>query len=128
MANWQQIDEDTLPLVKEAIRQLQGDGTTRPKKVTTFAVEKILHLSSKKISLHLPKCLAEIQRYKESQEQYWAREVVWAACQLKDTGDILTWRKVRDLTNMCRRDFEVCLPYIHDYADSEFAEQILHLL
>ena len=126
--NWNQIDENTLPLVKEAIRQLQGDGTTRPKKVTTFAVEKILHLSSKKISLHLPKCLAEIQRYKESQEQYWAREVVWAACQLKDTGDILTWRKVRDLTNMCRRDFEVCLPYIHDYADSEFAEQILHLL
>lgn len=28
--NWQQIDADTLPLVRDAIRQLQGDGTTRP--------------------------------------------------------------------------------------------------
>lgn len=126
--NWNQIDENTLPLVKEAISQLQGDGTTRPKKVTTVAVEKILHLSSKKISLHLPKCFAEMQQHKESQEQYWAREVVWAARQLKDTGDILTWRKVRDLTNMRRRDFEVCLPYIHDYADGKLSEQILHLL
>lgn len=126
--NWNQIDENTLPLVKEAIRQLQGDETTRPKKITTFAVEKILHLSSKKISLHLPKCLAEIQRHEETQEQYWAREVAWAARQVEDTSDALTWRKVRDLTNMRRRDFEACLPYISDYADSELVEQILHLL
>ena len=39
--NWQQIDRDTLPLVKDAIRQLQGDEISRPKKVTVFAVEKI---------------------------------------------------------------------------------------
>jgi hypothetical protein len=126
--NWNQIDENTLPLVKEAISQLQGDGTTRPKKVTTFAVEKILHLSSKKISLYLPKCLAEIQRHKESQEQYWAREVAWAVRQVEDSGVTLTWRKVRDLTNMRRIDFEVCLPYISDYVHSAIAEQILHLL
>ncbi|SFL97701.1 TniQ family protein [Pelosinus propionicus] len=126
--NWNQIDEDTLSFVKATISQLQGDGTTRPKKVTTFAVEKILHLSSKKISLYLPKCLAEIQRHKESREQYWAREVAWAARQIKDSGITLTWRKVRDLTNMRRRDFEACLPYIPDYADSELAEQIIHLL
>ncbi len=126
--NWQQIDEDTLPLVKDAIRQLQGDGTTRPKKVTTFAVEKILQLSSKKISLYLPKCLAEIQRYEESQEQYWAREVAWAVRQLEDSGVTLTWRKVRDLTNIHRRDFEACLPYISAYADSKLAEQIIYLL
>lgn len=125
--NWRQIDED-LPLVKDAICQLQGGGTTRPKKVTTFSVEKILHLSSKKISLHLPKCLAEIQRHEESQEQYWAREVAWAVRQIEDSGITLTWRKVRDLTNMRRGDFEACLPYISDYADSELAEQILHLL
>ena len=123
-----QIDENTLPLVKEAISQLQGDGTNRPKKITTFTVEKILHLSSKKISLHRPKCLVEILRHEESQEQYWARKVAWAARQIEDSGVTLTWRKVRDLTNMRRRDFEVCLPYISDYTDSEFTEQILHLL
>lgn len=126
--NWNRIDENTLPLVKAAIFQLQGDGTTRPKKITVFAVEKILHLASKRISLHLPKCLAEIERHAESQEQYWAREVVWATRHIKDTNDVLTWRKVRDLTNMRRRDFEACLPYISDYADSKFTERIRHLL
>ncbi|SEJ71109.1 TniQ protein [Propionispira arboris] len=126
--NWNQIDENTLPLVKEAISQLQGDGTTRPKKITTFTVEKILHLSSKKISLYLPKCLAEIQRHEESQEQYWAREVAWAARHVRDSGVTLTWRKVRDLTNIRRRDFEACLRYIPEHADIELVEQILPLL
>ena len=126
--DWGQIDEDTLPLVKTAIRQLQGDGTTRPKKVTVFAVEKILHLSSKQISLYLPKCLREMQRHKESQKQYWAREVVWAARQVQASGVTLTWRKVRDLTNIRRKDFEACLPYISEYAEGEIAEKILRLL
>lgn len=120
--DWNQIDEDTLPLVKDAISQLQGDETTRPKRVTVFAVEKLLHLSSKKISLYLPKCLAEIQRHQESQEQYWAREVVWAVRQIEDAGGTLTWRKIRDLTNMRRRDFQSCFPYISDYADSRFTQ------
>jgi hypothetical protein len=56
------------------------------------------------------------------------REAVWAARQVEDNRVTLTWRKVRDLTNMRRRDFEACLTYIPDYADGEFAEQILHLL
>ena len=66
---WVQIDNDTLPLVKDAIRQLQGDGTTRPRRVTVFAVERILHLSSKKIALYLPRCLAEIRKHEETQKQ-----------------------------------------------------------
>ena len=76
----------------------------------------------------MPKCLAEIQRHEESQEQYWARKVAWAACQVVDTSDVLAWCKVRDLTNMRGRDSGTCLPYIPDYADSEFAEKIIHLL
>lgn len=125
--NWQQIDADTLPLVKDAIRQLQGDGTTRPKKVTAFAVGKMLNLSSKKISLYLPKCLAEIRKHEESQQQYWAREMVWAVRQVMATGVAVTWRRVRELTNMRRRDYEACLPYICDYADDELAQVILNL-
>jgi len=126
--NWQRIDDDTLPLVREAIRQLQGDGTSRPKKVTAFAVERMLNLSSKKISLYLPKCLAEIRKYEESQQQYWAREMVWAVRQVMAAGGVVTWRRVRDLTNMRHRDYEACLPYIRDYADDDLAEVILKLL
>lgn len=122
--DWQQIDNDTLPLVKDAIRRLQGDGTTRPKRVTVFAVERMLHLSSKKVSLYLPQCLAEIRRHEESQEQYWAREVVWAANQLKAAGSPLVWRRIRELTNMRRKDLDACIPYISNFSDEEMVAQL----
>jgi len=112
--DWQQIDEDTFPLVKDAIRQLRGDGTTRPRRVTVFAIERMLNFSSKSISLHLPKCLAEIRKHEESQEQYWAREVVWAIRQIETRGDTVSFRKIRELTNIRRKNLESCLSYIDD--------------
>ncbi|NCE76019.1 hypothetical protein D1157_13595 [Anaerotruncus sp. X29] len=125
--DWAQIDNDTLPLVKDAIRQLQGDGTTRPRRVTVFAVEKMLHLSSKKISLYLPRCLAEIRKHEESQEQYWAREVVWAANQLKVAGSPLVWRRIRELTNMRPENYRACLPYVANYADEEMVARLNYM-
>lgn len=122
--DWEQIDDDTLPLVKDAIRQLQGDGATRPKRVTVFAVEKMLHLSSKRISLHLPRCLAEIRKHEESQEQYWAREVVWAANQLMAAGLSLVWRRIRELTNMRPENYRACLQYVANYADTAMIVQL----
>lgn len=110
--DWKQIDEDTLPLVREAIHQLQGDGTTRPKRVTVYTVEKLLNLPSKRITLYLPRCRAEIQKHEESQEQYWAREVTWAICHIQEAGEPVTWRRIRDLTNMRRGDFESCIPHM----------------
>ena len=122
--DWQQIDIDTLPLVKDAIRQLQGDGTTRPRRVTVFAVEKMLNLPSKQIVLSLPQCRAEIGRHEESQEQYWAREVVWAANQLREAGVPLVWRRIRELTNMRPQNYRACLPYVTDHADEGMVIQL----
>ena len=122
--DWEQIDNDTLPLVKDVIRQLQGDGITRPKRVTVFAVEKMLHLSSKKISLYLPRCLAEIRKHEETQEQYWAREVVWAANQLMAAGSPLVWRRIRELTNMRRKNLTACTPYIPKFADEKIVDRL----
>ena len=112
--DWMQIDENTLPLVKEAIDKLYGDGEDRPKKVTIAAVEKMLNLPSGRIHNYLPICRAEIQKYHESQEQYWAREVMWAVKKIQREGDVLNWKHIRDLTNMRRCDLTACAPYFTD--------------
>jgi len=125
--DWQQIDNNTLPLVKDSIKQLQGNESTRPKRITVSTIEKILHLSNKTISLHLPKYLAEIKKHKESQEQYWAREVAWAANQLRVASAPFVWRKIREITNMRRKNFEACLSYIYNYTDEDTAYQLRKL-
>lgn len=125
--DWEQIDRDTLPLVKDAIKQLQGDGLSRPKKVTVFAVEKMLSLPSKRISF-LPMCKAEIDKYQESQEQYWAREIVWAVNKIMREGQVLNWKHIRNLTNMRKCDCIACLPELQQIADDDMVELVQNLL
>lgn len=126
--DWQQIDRDTLPLVKDAISQLQGDGVSRPKKVTVFAVEKMLNLPSKRIFLYLSMCKAEIEKHEESQEQYWAKEVIWAVDKIIREGQVLNWKHIRNLTNMRKRDCIACLPYLDRLADVKITKMICDLV
>lgn len=113
--DWDKIDRDTLPLVKDAIKKLKGKEGERPKKVTIYAVEKVLDLPSKRISQYLPKCREEIEKYEEPQEEYWAREVVWAIDTIRKNGDILNWKHIRNLTNMRKKNLIACMPYLRDY-------------
>lgn len=125
--DWNRMDAELLPAVKEAIKEIYGDGTHRPHKVTVYAVCRYMNLPDKKFE-KLPICKAEILKYHESQEQYWAREVVWAVCQLQKDGIELCWKRIRDRTNMRKENFIACLPYIDEIEDEELAYQIRSLV
>lgn len=112
--DWQKIDKATLPKVKEAIRNLWGDGIERPQKITIYKVERFLNISSKRISTYLPMCRAEIEKYKETQEEYWAREILWAMEKLKREGEIVNWKNIRMLTNIRKKDFIACGIYLKE--------------
>lgn len=105
--DWNKIDLETLPKVKEAIRQLQGDGIERPRKVSEYAICKMLGFPNKRFQL-LPMCRDEIKKNKESQRQYWIKEIGWAVRKLEREGETLNWKHIRELTNIKRRDFDVC--------------------
>lgn len=126
--DWQQIDRDTLPLVKDAIKQLQGEGKDRPKKITVFAVEKLLGLPSKRISVYLPECKAEVEKYQESQEKYWAREVAWAVNTIVREEQVLNWKHIRNLTNMRKCDLIECLPFIKEVSDDNIYQLVRGLV
>ena len=112
--NWMQIDEKTLPLVIDAIEQLKGNSiSVRPKKITVALIEKFLNLPCKRIYL-LPLCKAEIEKHRENQEQYWAREVTWAVNKLKMENLPVNYTRIKVLTNMRKENMKACIPYIQD--------------
>ena len=113
--DWEKIDRDLLPEVKKAIKNIYGNGIERPKKVTVFAIEKMLGLPSRRISLYLPLCKAEIEKNRETQEQYWAREVVWAIERIKVEGSVMNWKNIRSLTNMRKKDLISCFTYLSEH-------------
>lgn len=114
--DWKHLDAIMLQDVKIAIKRLQGDETTRPKKITFFAIEKMLNLPSKQID-NLPLCKAEIKKHYISQQEYWAMEVVWAAKKIMSEGKTLKWESIRILTNMRRDNLKSCISYLNQYTD-----------
>ncbi|WP_027627172.1 TniQ family protein [Ruminiclostridium cellobioparum] len=124
---WSKRDTELLPEVKRTIKELYGNGADRPHKITPSLISRKLELPDKQLE-KLPLCKAEILKYEESQQHYWAREVVWAVYKVLREGQSLNWRQVRNLTNMRRVNFEACLPYIDEMVEEEMAERIKHLL
>ncbi len=124
--DWKQMDVELLPEVRKAINQLQGDGISRPKRITVFAIEQILDLRPKQID-NLPLCRAEIKKHYMSQQQYWALEIVWAANTVIREGQPFNWKHIRELTNMRKRDLVACLPYVPKFTNKEMYEKIVTL-
>lgn len=121
--DWSSIDKDLFPKVKQVIKELQGNGIDRPKRITEFAVEKMLGLPSRQLEM-LPICRAEISANAETQEEYWAKELVWAVNTIMREGQPLNFRHIRNLTNMRRSYCEACIPYLDKYGEEELAEKI----
>lgn len=124
---WEKKDDELLPIVIKTIEELYGNEETQPHKITLNLIKRTLSLPDIQLD-KLPLCKQEIDRYQESQQQYWARKVVWAAKRTLNEGNLLNWRRIRDLTNMRKVNFSACLPYIDKFAEEGIANMIKELI
>ena len=105
-------------MVQSAIVSLLGNGTTRPRRITVAAIEKMVNLRPKQLD-NMPMCKAEIQRHTISQEEYWAIEVVWGVNRLIHDNAPVNWKRIRELTNMRKDNLSACMGYLDRYADDD---------
>lgn len=121
--DWNAVDKLMLPLVEQTIARLHGDEETRPRKVTISTIERLLALPTKRFEL-LPRCKALIIKNMESQEVYWAREIMWATKKIIREGQPFNWTHFRRLTNMRPENFQACIPYLPKFGTPDMVEKI----
>lgn len=124
---WEQMDEELLPRVQTVIKKMYNTGQERPRRITVSAVRKEMGFPDKRFD-KLPRCKAEILKHQESQKEYWAREVLWAAEKLIRENQVVNWRHIRDLTNMRKIDFQNCKIYLRRYAEESEAVVIENII
>lgn len=121
--DWNKIDTDLQPKIKQTVKEIYGIGEERPKKVSKGAVSKKLSLPDKYI-INLPKCMNIIEQYSETQEEYWAREIAWAVKKLVSDNKVLNWKNIRNLINISREDLDRAWKYI-DSDTKEFLKELI---
>ena len=96
----------------------------RPKRVNANSVRRQLGLP-KKVFDKLPLCTELIASQHETQEQYWAREIVWAVKEIERQGKELRIKRIYELTNMNKEQFCSCLGEIKDSTIKDRVELLL---
>lgn len=110
--NWNSLDQQWYPLVRDKCKSMYGEGNVRPGRVRQKTIERELGLPVKRLD-YLPMCKAEVLKYRESQEQYWARELVWAYRQLKEEEmESCGFTRLFRLTNMRKANMAACMPFL----------------
>lgn len=90
-------------------------------------IERYLGLPKKGLK-HCPMCLAEIRKYQETQEEFWARLVIWAANIIITNGQPLHMTAIMRQTNMRKAKILECVPYLDKYADTDIINILRNLL
>ena len=119
--DWDTLDKEMLPLVQQAIKDLQGNGETRPCKVTPYAVGKMLDIAPYKFK-KMNMCNQALIDGNDSKEIYIARKVLWALNEMKKKQIVLKWWELEQLTRCDRTIMKENLPYLIEIAPPEIVE------
>lgn len=122
--DWDNCDKEILPKVVETISGLKN--SDKPVRITVGGVAKLVGLKSKQID-KLPLCKAEIEKYRQTQEELWAQKVVWAWGELSKEGRLISIKQIRLKTNMSIEQINRCLNELKN-KDLELFDEISKLL
>lgn len=104
--DWQAMDKDMLPKVVETITELKS--SEKPQRITVGGVARLVGLKSKQID-KLTKCKEEIEKYRQTQEEFWAEKVIWAWEKLSKDGRSISIKQIRLKTNMSIEQIKRCM-------------------
>ena len=122
--DWENLDIEMLPKVVETIDRLRS--SEKPHRITVGGVAKLVGLKSKQID-KLPLCKAEIEKYCQTQEEFWAEKVLWAWRVLSKEGKMISIKQIRLLTNMSIEQIKRCVNELR-IKNLEICDEILKLL
>lgn len=130
--DWNQYDEEMVPILEKVAYDIYHgniNDTGRPERVSERLIYKYAGLANHRLE-NMPKCRVILSRYKESYAQNWARRLVWAYRKVKaDKVDKpVFWCDIRELSGVKKKNADVVIPLLGQYADKTTADAIKSLL
>lgn len=97
--NWERIDAETLPLVKDLLSQLTTEPNAKPIRITLGLIQRRLGLPEKSLN-KCPQCRQLIESHIVSQDEHRRRLLIWAMNMLTYENRPINITNLMKLTNM----------------------------
>lgn len=114
--DWISLDIETLPILKELIKEMTNIGNSRPYKVSIGRVERLLGLKEGQL-LKLSKCVDYVRQHIISQEEHYARIIAWTIKQIKKDNKEINISNIKRISNLRNQYIKDSVPYLAKYLD-----------
>lgn len=111
MNQLEKSDKKLLPDVKRAIKEIKELDKEKPQRISIYAINNHLGLKGRDL-YSMTECVAEINKYTESQEKFWCRKAIWAAEKMIAEDIPINATRFKRLTNITRDRLNKCYPLI----------------
>ena len=111
-SEYERLDAELLPKVKSFVEEIiskQG----KPERISVTKIQRLMSLPQKCFN-KLPECKAYIEAHSESQNQFRARSVEWAAKEIEKRNGSISLSKIMKMINMRKKDILSCCDDIKD--------------
>lgn len=130
--DWKQYDEDMVPIIEKVAYDIYHgniNDTGRPERVSERLIYKYAGLASHRLE-NMPNCREVLSRYKETYAQNWTRRLVWAYKKVKieKEGKAVFWCDIREISGVKKKNADVIIPLLDQYADKTTADAIRLLI
>lgn len=109
--DWNKVDLAYLPHIETAISSIAK--SEPPIRFTRGLISRKAGISYSTLTRgNLPLCASMIDKYLESQEEYWARKLEWAYCAIAKRKSVIYKTDLRKATNIEFSDMKRSIPYL----------------
>lgn len=128
--DWELLDAETAPVLEKFAKGVydgSGNENGRPERVSEKLVYREMGLQGHQLE-NMPGCKAIMERYTESYPESWARKIVWAYQKLEEEGKPFYWTDIRKIAGVKKKNLQVVIPYLREYADVNMINRIMELI
>ena len=94
-----------------------------PKRITIGAVSRAAGLNNRDL-YSMKKCRKVIEKYEETQEDFWIRKILWAISLIKKEGKALTWNHIHKKIHISASNFQAHDKYFREKLGDEVIDAI----
>lgn len=87
------LDDQYYPKMESIIARYKEKDGEIPKRVTLGAISAAAGLSNRDL-YHMKKCRKIVEKYEETQEEFWARKILWAISAIEQEGKDVSWNHI----------------------------------
>lgn len=102
-----QLDVYYLPLMETYIQEYREKDGEMPKRITISAISRFIGLKGRDLS-YMEQCRKIVEKYTETQEEFWTRKIIWAINEIEKKNSVLCWNNIKKLLHIQKENYYSC--------------------